>query len=136
MFSACLVGDFTKELPTAAQVHSAHVLAKFFLTHTPQYPNLNNWDQVIGHQDAANLLKLPGAEPTACPGSNWRTPGDNLRDRILNDRWQGYPGPQSPETQTPPSPPTPQPQPTPQPAPQPSDCEQKLARIKEQNLRI
>ena len=131
IFSACLIGDFTKELPTASQVHSAHVLAKFFLTQMPQYPNLNNWDQVIGHQDAANLLKLPGAEPTACPGSNWRTPGDNLRDRIINDMWQGYPDPQPSGTQTPPQPPTPQPQPTPQPVPQPSDCEQKLAKVKE-----
>ena len=124
IFSACLIGDFTKELPTAAQVHSAHVLAKFFLTQMPQYPNLNSWDQVIGHQDAANLLKLPGAEPTACPGSNWRTPGDNLRDRIINDRWQGYPDPQPSGTQTPP-------QPTPQPTPRPSDCEEKLAKVKE-----
>lgn len=96
IFSACLVGDFTKQLPTAEQVHSAHILANFFLTKLPQYPNLESWDQVIGHQDAAGLLGLPGATPTACPGSNWRTQGDNLRDRIINDRYQGYPDPQPP----------------------------------------
>jgi N-acetylmuramoyl-L-alanine amidase len=93
IFSACFVGDFTKELPTAAQVHSAHLLAKHFLFNMPQYPNLKSWDQIIGHQDAASLLHLAGAEPTACPGSNWRVQGDNLRDRIINDRWDGYPDP-------------------------------------------
>ncbi len=111
IFSACLVGDFTKELPTASQVHSAHLLAKHFILNMPQYPKIDSWDKVIGHQDVANLLHLPGAEPTACPGSNWRVAGDNLRDRIINDRWQGYPDPQ---------PVVPQPQPTPEPAPQPA----------------
>lgn len=94
IFSACFVGDFTKELPTAVQVHSAHLLAKHFLTAMPQYPLIDTWDDVIGHRDAAELLKLPGAEPTACPGSNWRVAGDNLRSRIINDRWQGYPKPE------------------------------------------
>lgn len=85
MFSACLVGDFTKELPTASQIHSAHELAKFFLTSMPQYPNLKNWDQVKGHKEF---------NPTQCPGSNWKTAGDNLYNRIVNDKWQGYPNPQ------------------------------------------
>ncbi|MCL4366084.1 hypothetical protein M1437_02550, partial [Patescibacteria group bacterium] len=40
-----------------------------------------------------------------------------------------YPDPQPSGTQTPP--PTPTPQPTTQPVPQPSDCEQKLAKVKE-----
>lgn len=93
MFSICFVGDFTKELPTAMQIHSAHLLAKHFLLNMPQYPNLKSWDQVIGHQDASKLLRLNGAEPTACPGSNWRVPIDSLRDRILQDRWLGYPDP-------------------------------------------
>ncbi len=110
IFSACLVGDFTKELPTAAQVHSAHLLAKHFIFKMPQYPKIDSWDKVIGHQDAFNLLHLPGAGPTACPGPNWRVAGDNLRDRIINDRWQGYPDPQ---------PVVPQPQPQPEPASQP-----------------
>lgn len=84
MFSACLVGDFTKELPTAAQVHSAHVLAKYFLTQTPQYPNLNSFDDVKGHKEF---------QSTACPGSNWKIAGDSLYNRIVNDQWQGYPNP-------------------------------------------
>lgn len=110
IFSACLIGDFTKELPTAAQVHSAHLLAKHFLTEMPAYPNLDSWDDVIGHQDAYSLLKLSGSEPTACPGSNWRTQGDSLRSRILDDRWQGYPKPEpvveQPTPTPPPTPPT------------------------------
>lgn len=96
IFSACLVGDFTKELPTAAQVHSAHLLAKHFIDNMPQYPNLDSLDDIIGHRDAAELLHLPGATATTCPSPNWRVGGDTLRDRILNDRWNGYPNPQPP----------------------------------------
>lgn len=120
IFSACLVGDFTKELPTAAQVHSAHLVAKWFLTEAPAYPNLDSWDDVIGHQDAYSLLHLSGAEPTACPGSNWRTQGDNLRDRIINDRWQGYPKPEPITT----------PEPTPTPTPQPPSNEDQERAVK------
>lgn len=94
MFSACLVGDFTKEVPTAAQVHSAHVLAKFFLTELSQYPNLAQWGQVAGHREF---------QSTACPGNAWKTPGDNLYTRIVNDNFQGYPDPQ-PGGVTPPTP--------------------------------
>ena len=85
MFSTCFVGDFTKELPTAAQVHSAHILAKFFLTQMPQYPNLNSFDDVKGHREF---------QSTACPGYNWKIAGDNLYSRIVDDKWQGYPNPQ------------------------------------------
>lgn len=103
VFSACLVGDFTKELPTAAQVTAAHKLAKYFLTQAPQYPNLNNWNQVKGHKEL---------QSTACPGSNWKTAGDNLYTRIVNDTWQGYPDPQPSlppiiPPVNPPNPPTP-----------------------------
>lgn len=98
MFSACFVGDFTKELPTASQVHSAHLLAEHFLTQMPQYPNLSSWDQVKGHQEFS---------PTACPGSAWKVAGDNLYSRIVNDTWQGYPDPQPVgATQPPVEPPT------------------------------
>lgn len=112
MFSVCFIGDFTKELPTAAQVHSAHVLQKFFRTQLPQYPLLDTVDDIIGHRDAKELLNLPGAEATACPGSAWRVSGDNLRNRILNDNFQGYPNPQPNIGQTP-TPPGPTPIPTP-----------------------
>jgi len=84
MFSACLVGDFTKQLPTASQIHSAHLLAKFFLTKMPQYPNLNSWDNIKGHRDFM---------ATTCPGDFWRVHG-GLRERIMGDIWQGYPDPQ------------------------------------------
>ncbi len=122
-FSACMVGDFTKELPTAAQVHSAHLLAKFFLTQMPAYPNLNDWTDVVGHKEFAVIFNQP-QWATACPGSNWKVAGDNLYSRIVSDKWQGYPDPQPSGIQIPP-------QPTPQLAPQPSDCEQKLAKVKE-----
>jgi hypothetical protein len=95
MFSACLVGDFTKELPTAAQIHSAHLLAKLFLTQMPSYPNLNNWDQIKGHKNF---------NPTQCPGTNWEGVPDSLRNRVVGDKWQGYPNPQ-PSAPTPPTPP-------------------------------
>lgn len=85
MFSACFVGDFTKQLPTAVQVHSAHILAKFFLTKAPQYPNLSKWEQVTGHKEF---------NPTICPTPAWKVEGDNLYTRIRNDKWQGYPNPQ------------------------------------------
>lgn len=94
IISACLVGDFTKELPTAIQVNAAYYLQKFFREQMPQYPLISSVDSIIGHKDAEALLHLPGAMATACPGTNWRTGGDTLRDRILSNRWQGYPNPQ------------------------------------------
>lgn len=112
MFSACFVGDFTKELPTAAQIHSAHLLAKFFFTQAPQYPKLDSFDDIRGHRDF---------NATTCPSPNWRVEGDNLKNRIIADLWQGYPSPEPSGIQTPP-------QPT---IPQSSDCEQKLAKVKE-----
>ena len=120
IFSACLVGDFTKELPTAMQVHSAHVLTDWFINHMPQYPQIDSWNDLIGHKDAAELLRLPGATPTACPGSNWRALGDSLRDRVIADRWQGYPWPEPPSS------------PSPLPSP-PMDCEKQIAGL---NARI
>lgn len=94
IFSACLVGDFTKELPTAAQIDSAHKLQNWFVNNMPQYPLIDSPDAIIGHKDAVELLNLPGATPTACPGPAWRDPNDSLRDRILNDKFDGYPDPQ------------------------------------------
>lgn len=98
MFSACFVGDFTKELPTAAQIHSAHLLAKFFFTQAPQYPKLDSFDDIRGHRDF---------NATTCPSPNWRVEGDNLKNRIIADLWQGYPDPQPAGIQSPPQTPPP-----------------------------
>lgn len=76
MFSAVLVGDFTKENPTDAQIDSAHKLAKAFLYNMPQYPNLNSWDQIKGHKEF---------NPTACPGNNWKDSINGLYQRIKNN---------------------------------------------------
>ena len=100
-----MVGDFTKELPTAYQVYSAHILQDWFLHCMPQYTSLNSPDCIIGHKDAYELLHLPGATPTACPGSSWRATGDSLRDRVLQNNFSGYPNPQPPSI-VPPVPPT------------------------------
>lgn len=124
MFSACFVGDFTKELPTAQQVHSAHLLAKWFLTNMPQYPNLHSWDQITGHRDF---------NPTACPGPAWRDGGDTLRDRVINDRWDGYPDPQPAV----PAPPAPMPAPpTPQPTPEEIELAECRDTVQKQNALI
>jgi|SRR3990172_848730 len=109
----CFVGDFTKELPTANQVHSAYLLCTFLLG-LEAFPQLTGWDCVIGHQDTYQHPKFPGATATACPGSNWKVAGDNLRTRIIQDNWSGYPSP-SPVVATPP--PAPPPSPTPPPVP-------------------
>lgn len=119
MFSAVFVGDFTKELPTDAQVTSAHKLADWFLFHMPQYPNLNNWSQVKGHKEY---------NPTACPGPIWKGPADSLYERIKNNI------PYTPAT-PPPAPPVPPTPPTPPPTPPPASPAQtdaqKLAKVKE-----
>ena len=58
----CLVGDFTKYLPSDEQIISTHKLCKFFID-APQWPNVKDWkENVVGHKDLA---------PTACPGTSW-----------------------------------------------------------------
>lgn len=96
----CLIGDFTKHLPSDEQIKSAHDLSKFFFFGTPSLPTLNTWDQLKGHKDL---------NPTACPGSSW--PND-MRDRIIK-RLVYSPQPM----------PEPTPQPTPNPTPQPAPDE-------------
>ena len=116
ILSACFVGDFTKELPTAYQVWSAHRLAHWFLYEQTSWVNLKGWDHMIGHQETNNHpdFKQP-ANATACPGSNWKVAGDNLYTRIVNDNWQGYPDPQPPVVEPPPPPPPPEPPQPPEP---------------------
>lgn len=57
----CMVGDFTKHLPSDEQITSAHLLCKFFIDQ-PQWPNANNWDDVVAHKQL---------DSTACPGTSW-----------------------------------------------------------------
>ncbi len=74
MFSACFIGDFTKQLPTDEQITSAHELAKFFIE-LEQYPGIKDWDSIKGHKEFS---------PTACPGTIWKAPTDSMYERIKN----------------------------------------------------
>lgn len=117
----CLVGDFTKQLQTAHQILATKRLCEYFMTQFPALVNINSWDDVIGHKEA---VMWAGSEATACPGSNWKSAGDSLYERLKNGNYQGYPdwenakGVASPTPQPQPVP-TPTP-PTPQPVPQPT----------------
>jgi len=65
----CMVGDFTKHLPTDIQINSAHDLLDYFLFHEPRLPNTKDWDDVIGHKDAIRIWTNTTA--TVCPGTSW-----------------------------------------------------------------
>lgn len=104
----CMIGDFTKHLPSDDQIRSAHDLVKYFLTETPSLPTLSDWKQLVGHKDL---------DATACPGSSW--PND-MRQRIIDRRIYS---PVEPE---------PQPQPTPEPTPSVITNEGQLIRIGKQ----
>lgn len=64
-----LIGDFTKHLPTDIQINSAHDLCDFLLFHFPDAPNINGWEDVIGHKDCASIWN--NTTVTACPGTSW-----------------------------------------------------------------
>jgi len=105
-----LIGDFTKELPSFQQMEATKRLCEWFMKKYPALKNIDGWEDVMGHKDAANILKWVGAEPTQCPASNWNGDG-GLLDRLKRGQFGGYPNdPQTPA-------PTPEPQPTPVPAP-------------------
>jgi hypothetical protein len=59
----CLVGSFIdgKE-PTDAQINSAHELCSQLLFRTPELSGVNDWINVVGHQDLM---------ATRCPGDAW-----------------------------------------------------------------
>jgi len=57
----CLIGDFTEYLPSDEQIESTHLLCKFLLEQ-PQWPNIKDWDDVVGHKEL---------DATACPGDSW-----------------------------------------------------------------
>ena len=70
----CMVGDFTKHLPSDEQIVSCHQLCKYFLDQ-PQWPLLNDWkENIVGHKE---LVK------TACPGTSWdKSQESDMWDRI------------------------------------------------------
>lgn len=55
-----MIGDFTKYLPSDAQIVSAHKLCKFLID-VPSVP-VSSWDQVVGHKEL---------QATQCPGDSW-----------------------------------------------------------------
>lgn len=75
VIGVCLVGDFTKILPTDAQIHGAHELISVLLNPNI-WPNLKSWANVVGHKEL---------DATACPGTIWKGPADSLYERIKND---------------------------------------------------
>ncbi len=69
-----MIGDFTKHLPSDAQIISAHELCRFLLFDLDAYPNLKNWEQLFGHKLLQNTL---------CPGTSWPI---DMRQRIIDSR--------------------------------------------------
>lgn len=104
----CMIGDFTKALPTDEQITSAHYLCEFFFTAGP-WVNVKGWDDVVGHKEL---------QSTACPGTSWdKTQGGDMWWRIkTNTVYTPQPTPEPPPTD-----PTPPPQP---------DCEKTIAGLR------
>ncbi len=69
----CLVGDFTRHLPSDEQITSAHLLCNRLIELAP---NVKSWEDVTGHKDH---------QATACPGSSWDVGGDSMYERIKNN---------------------------------------------------
>src|SRR3990167_5006067 len=76
----CLVGDFTKHLPTDIQINSAHDLCNFFINSYPSLKNITSWDQLMGHKDANSLWG--NTTITACPGTSWPV---DMKSRIKDN---------------------------------------------------
>lgn len=109
----CMIGDFTKHLPSDDQIRSAHDIVKYFLFETPSIPTLNSWSQLGGHKDQ---------QATACPGSSWP---DDMKWRIENRKVYSA----EPE-------PTPTPTPTPEPTPTPTPPVMTVITDPEQVIRL
>lgn len=68
----CMIGDFTKHLPSDEQINSAHILGSFLIG-LASISNVKSWDNVVGHKDL---------QATACPGSSWNGQLGGMMDRI------------------------------------------------------
>jgi len=89
----CMIGDFTKALPTDAQIDSAHWLCEFFVQ-APAWPNVKSWDKVVGHKEL---------QSTQCPGNDWKETASCMYNRIK----ENIPyNPVTPPPTQPPPPPT------------------------------
>ena len=99
----CMVGDFTRHLPTDGQIRAMHELTTWFDGQRATWPNLKSpWDAMVqGHKVLHAAL---GQSPTACPGSSWPI---DMKDRIKNNVVY-TPQPPEPPT-TPPTEPEPEP---------------------------
>lgn len=66
----CLIGNFIGgKIPPDDQLSSTHLLCSRLLFQTPELPNINGWEDVIGHKQL---------RATACPGDTWDTWRQNL----------------------------------------------------------
>lgn len=86
-----LIGDFTKHLPSDAQILSAHLLCKFFLDNKAVWTGLVDWDtSVKGHKEL---------QATQCPGNDWKDTSSCLFNRIKNNiPYTPVENPSTPET--------------------------------------
>ena len=112
----CMIGDFTKHLPSDAQITSMHEVTKWFDAQRATWPNLKApWDAMVqGHKVLHAALGQPA---TACPGSSWPI---DMKDRIKNNVVY------TPQPTPPPDPTDPEPEPEPPGEPS-DDCCEKLS---------
>lgn len=109
----CMIGDFTKHLPTDEQITSMHELTWWFDRNRASWKNLKpTWEEMVkGHKE---LNVIAGVGATACPGSSYPV---DMKERIKNNVVYT---PQPPEPELPPTdPPT---APDPEPPTDPDDC--------------
>lgn len=68
----CMVGDFTKHLPSDEQITSCHKLCQFFID-IASVPNVKSWDDVVGHKGMKMIAPDYGRTSTGtlCPGTSW-----------------------------------------------------------------
>lgn len=134
----CLIGNFTKHLPSDQQIHSAHELTWWFDSQRAVWPNLkSSYEEMVGgHKDLNKKFGNPG---TQCPGDSWPI---DMKDRIKNDMvYSPQPEPTPPPVDpTPPpvdpvEPPPVEPPPVDPTPPPSSDCCEEL-RVEIHNLKI